>query len=96
MLILMILFNFDGHECLSRSLIYLIEVAPALRKCNAEKGKSHLIGKQAKKLSFFRNTRSYGALRAADLDWIIGPGYSLGGYILEKKHEKLTWNHEKS
>ena len=66
MLILMILFNFDGHECLdfrsagatwikliqdlerrlSRSLIYsiyLIEVAPALRKCNAEKGKSHLI-----------------------------------------------------
>ena len=28
---------------------------------------------------FFRNTRSYAALRAADLDWIIGPGYSLGG-----------------
>ena len=27
-------------------------------------------------------TRSYAALRAADLDWIIGPGYSLGGYIL--------------
>ena len=23
-------------------------------------------------------TRSYAALRAADLDWIIGPGYSLG------------------
>ena len=36
-------------------------------------------------------TRSY----AADLDWIIGPGYSLGGYILEKNHEKTTWNHEK-
>ena len=34
-------------------------------------------------------------LRAADLDWIIGPGYSLGGYILEKNHEKTTWNHEK-
>ena len=28
-------------------------------------------------------TRSYAALRAADLDWIIGPGYSSGGYILE-------------
>ena len=32
-------------------------------------------------------TRSYAALRAADLDWIVGPGYSLGRYILEKKHE---------
>ena len=28
------------------------------------------------------NTRSYAALRAADLDWIVGPGYSPGGYIL--------------
>ena len=27
-------------------------------------------------------TRSYAALRAADLDWIIMPGYSLGGHIL--------------
>ena len=26
-------------------------------------------------------TRSYAALRAADLDWIVGPEYSLGGYI---------------
>ena len=26
----------------------------------------------------FDNTRSYAALRAADLDWIVGPGYSLG------------------
>ena len=25
---------------------------------------------------------SYAALRAADLDWIVGPGYSWGGYIL--------------
>ena len=40
-------------------------------------------------------TRSYAALRAADLEWIVGPGYSLGGYILEKNHEKPTWNHEK-
>ena len=61
------------------------------------------------RLHFFPNTRSYAALRAADLDWIIGPGYSLGGYILEKNHEnqpgtmkkhekpmkKPTWNHEK-
>ena len=30
----------------------------------------------------FVTTRSYAALRAADLDWIIGPGYSSGGYIL--------------
>ena len=40
-------------------------------------------------------TRSYAALWAADLDWIIGPGYSLGGYILEKNNEKKTCNHEK-
>ena len=33
-------------------------------------------------------TRSYAALRAADLDWIVGPGYSSGRYILEKNHEK--------
>ena len=26
----------------------------------------------------FLTTRSYAALRAADLDWIVGPGYSLG------------------
>ena len=29
-------------------------------------------------LQFFSSTRSYAALRAADLDWIVGPGYSLG------------------
>ena len=37
-------------------------------------------------VSLFRVTRSYAALRAADLDWIVGQGYSSGGYILEKKH----------
>ena len=26
-------------------------------------------------------TRSYATLRAADLDWIVRPGYSSGGYI---------------
>ena len=40
-------------------------------------------------------TRSCAALRAADLGWIVGPGYSSSGYILEKNHEKPTWNHEK-
>ena len=45
-------------------------------------------------------TRSYAALRAADLDWIVGPGYSWGKYIWRKtmknqpgtmkNHEKLT------
>ena len=29
-------------------------------------------------LCLFSSTRSYAALRAADLDWIVGPGYSLG------------------
>ena len=27
---------------------------------------------------YFCNTRSCTALRAADLDWIVGPGHSLG------------------
>ena len=31
---------------------------------------------------YFCNTRSCTALRAADLDWIVGPGHSWGGYIL--------------
>ena len=44
----------------------------------------------------FKDTRFYAALRAADLEWIVGPGYSLGGYILEKNHENPTWNHEKT
>ena len=30
------------------------------------------------KLCLFNATRSYAALRAADLDWIVRPGYSLG------------------
>ena len=49
------------------------------------------------KNTFVLFTRSYAALRAADLDWIIGPGYSLGGYILEKNHENQPGamkNHE--
>ena len=29
-------------------------------------------------LNIILYTRSYAALRAADLDWIVGPGYSLG------------------
>ena len=45
-------------------------------------------------------TRSYAALQAADLDSIVGPGYSWGKYIWRKtmknqpgtmkNHEKLT------
>ena len=30
-----------------------------------------------------------------DPDWIVGQGYSSIRYILEKNHEKPTWNHEK-
>ena len=47
-------------------------------------------------------TRSYAANRAADLDWIVLPGYSSGRYILGKNHEnqprtmkKPTWKYEK-
>ena len=37
-----------------------------------------LITNQLFLLKIFILTRSYAALRAADLDWIVGPGYSLG------------------
>ena len=33
-------------------------------------------------IGIFEGTRSYAALRAADQDWIVGPGDSSGGYIL--------------
>ena len=46
--------------------------------------------------AIFFIARSSVALRAADLDWIIGPEYSSDGYILEKNHEKPTWNHKKN
>ena len=42
-------------------------------------------------------TRSFAALQAADLDWIVGPGYDLGGYILEKtinNQPRTMKNHE--
>ena len=31
-------------------------------------------------INLFKSTRSCAALRAADLDWIVWPEYSLGGY----------------
>ena len=34
----------------------------------------------------FYFTRSCAALRAAGLDWIVGPGYSWGRYILGCSH----------
>ena len=34
--------------------------------------------KRSRYALYFCETRSYAALRAADLDWITGPGYSLG------------------
>ena len=37
------------------------------------------------RLSYLNYTRSYAALRAADLDWIIGPGYSLRRVHSEEK-----------
>ena len=36
----------------------------------------------------FLHTRSYAALRAADLDWIVGPGYSLGAGTFWRKTMK--------
>ena len=38
-----------------------------------------MISAKSKVMFLFFPTRSYAALRAADLDWIIRPGYSSGG-----------------
>ena len=40
----------------------------------------------------FRVTRPYAALWAADLDWMVRPGYSSVGYILgENRKKQLTF-----
>ena len=83
------------HRCNNK-----LESNPALRATlnAATLGVANAISYNIRKIyvdDFFSKTRSYAALRAADLDWIIGPGYSSGGYILEKNHEKPTWNLEK-
>ena len=36
-------------------------------------------------------TRSYAALRAADLDWIVGPGYSLDVTNVTNAGSQMTW-----
>ena len=54
---------------------------------NAQIGRARFFNKG---FPFVKHTRSYAALPAADLDWIAGPGYSLGRYILEKNHEKTN------
>ena len=41
----------------------------------------HVFGLVNQLFNHFSSTRSYAALRAADLDWIVGPGYSWGGYV---------------
>ena len=40
-------------------------------------------------------TRSCAALWAADLDWIVGPEYSLGGYIFGDSQLTFMTQHEK-
>jgi len=49
--------------------------------------KIFLKGEWVSQISFlgsFDYTRSYAALRAADLNWIVGPGYSWGGAGISK------------
>ena len=43
-------------------------------------------------LIIIKTTRSYAALWAADLDWMVRPGYSSVGYILgENRKKQLTF-----
>ena len=55
------------HEQLGPSVIF--NAAHMLRDC---------LMYSVHQFCSFVHTRSYAALRAADLDWIVGPGYSLG------------------
>ena len=61
---------------------------------NLEKWREYvLLGGFVIKLFYY--TRSCAALRAADLDWIVGPEYSLGGYIFGeqgRKKQKRYWS----
>ena len=66
-------------------------VLPFFQFWTFERGSSNGISSEKKSRHHsFYTTRSCAALWAADLDWIVGPGYSFGGYILEKNHEKPT------
>ena len=43
--------------------------------------------KQANRIIIIIITRSYAALQAADLDWIVGPGYSFVVFSTNKTME---------
>ena len=67
--------NLDYHPPARRqlNLLYTELACVVLQSSNAEQIQQPVqLGK------VFYKTRSYAALRAADLDWIVGPGYSLG------------------
>ena len=68
--------------------------APIVKESGTRVGKLSNIAKEGQSPQMFviscnkidkfdnlHSTRSCAALRAADLDWIVGPEYSLGGYI---------------
>ena len=76
-----------NHHHLSYTSKYPAE-AGARMNC---RHRTPLLGQLTAHLFRFIITRSYAALRAADLDWIVGPGYSSS----MNNHEKPTWNHEK-
>ena len=65
---------YDGYGCMYEGMRY-----EGQRVWNA----AHALHMMCLVLIFhsFESTRSCAALRAADLDWIVGPEYSLGGYI---------------
>ena len=65
-------FYSGGHKC----VICIFAAVPAKEKCYLPVS---FTSAPLPNLYLFATTRSYAALRAADLDWIIGPGYSSGG-----------------
>ena len=65
------------RKCRKHKILYLVyaNIGVAQPKGRFPKKKTAI-------LLDFVQTRSYAALRAVDLDWIVRPGYSWGGYIL--------------
>ena len=65
------------RKCRSHKILYLVSA-----NIGVAQPKGRFPKKKTDILLDFVQTRSYAALRAVDLDWIVRPGYSWGGYIL--------------
>ena len=77
---------------MSHGNIFVVDARTLIEK---QKRISSAKGGILKRMESFNGTRSCAALRAADLDWIVGPEYSLGEYIFGDSQLTFMTQHEK-